>query len=620
MSINTNFNSTILISNYTALQPPASKAKIEKFLKRKDDDCIKAGIDKEVFEYLSEIFEKGGLLWNLETFSRFPIVGTPEQLNNLLLLFTLPGFVFANAEMIETVLFMLQGNITSIGKDILVDPTHLVHEVIEKITHLLVIKLREINKITGNTFILQCGEKINLLGQKEMLFCHFYNHRWHANLFTEFTQIQSNEPLFFAPVNYANSKGIMFNKKGEIVQNSIYLLHVRNLNELDSKNASNLIKAWKHTGLQAQTSAKFNSNDPMKILEDVCSGYKKGHWRINAIVYTPWDPNNFEQSNCLVFKSEYDPVSSNAISFRQDSLSIDEILDLIQVKEAREKITESFSLFKEDFAKALELAPTSTQQIVFDINLLQPPGFEEEIDRLTDRELLQLQYDVLENIVLEETKNPESFSDAIVEIAQEQNVTIEGEVTPLSLAKQMLGSIKEKIQVLEELEPSPVLIAPELQHKDSQARAALESKISVSSKTTDKKKEKKKAYKERKKLEAQKLEAQKKDSKKESEDVQTTQPSINNNNAPKLRNKDKELMSDIQSGKRVKGRVLFKLAMKMVDGVKNVKGSHFSTTVQQSDGSMEGTTIVKKHGGDSVVSSGSAKKTLKKIFALRQKK
>lgn len=615
MSLKTNFNSTPLTSNYTALQTSASKAKIEKFLNQKDDECIKAGIDKEVFDYLSDIFDKGGFLWNLEMFSRIPLVGTPKQLNQYLLLFSMPGFVFANAEMIETVLFMLQGNMASLGKDIQADPTHLVHEVFEKITHLLVIKLRDIKKITGNTFILQCGDKTNSLGQKEMLFCHFYSQRWHANLFTEFTQIQSNEPLFFAPLNMAHTKGIIFNKKGEIVQNSIYLLHVRKLNELDSKNASNLIKALKFTEVQAQTSAQFNSKDPKKILEDVCLGYKKGHWRINAIFYTPWDPSNLKQSNCLVFKSEYDPVSSNTVSIIQDSQNSDELLDEIRVKEAKEKITESFLMFKEEFTKALEIAPTSTQQIIFDINLLQPSGFEEELDRLTDRELLQLQHDVLENVVQEETKNPESFTDLIVEIAQEQNVTIEGEVTPLSLAKQMLGSIKAQIQSMEEVEPSPVLIAPELQHKDSQARAALESKIIVPPTKAHKKKQKKKAYKEKKKLEAQK-----KDSKTENEDVKTTQPSINNNNVPKLRNKDKELMSAIQSGKRVKGRVLFKLAMKMVDGVKNVKGSHFSTTVAQSDGSMEGTTIVKKHGGDSVVSSGSAKKTLKKIFALRQKK
>ncbi len=613
MSINTNINSLSSPQSLTALQTTVSNPKIEKFLNKKDTECIKSGIDQEVLNYLITIFEDGGCLWNFETFSRLNVEGTPEDLSKLCIFLTFPNFMFANETLIESILLKLHCSMASLSQKIQNDPKHDACKVFLKITHLLVLKLREIKQITGDRFILQCSGNVNQLGQKEKLFCHFYHNRWHAHLFTEPTLIQSSEPLYFAPLNMGHTQGILFNLKGELVQKSIYLLQARKLTAADSLVAKQLIQ--KGTKELKPLSPAEAPPDHETILTDISTGHLKGLWHIDAIVYTPWDPNKPDLSNCLSFKSEYDPETFSAISFRHDSMNLDEFLNFSQIDDAQPKIVEAFSMFKEDFATAFELAPTSTQQVAFELKLLQPTGFEEELDRLTDRELLQLQYDVLDNIVIEETKNPESFSDAIVEIAQEQNVTINEEITPLSLANQMLGSIIEKIQILDTFKPSSDLIAPELQHKDSQARAALETKISVPPKKTDKKKEKKKAYKERKKLEAQK-----KESKQESEEVQTTQPSNNNNNAPKLRNKDKELVSAIQSGKRVKGRVLFKLAMKMVDGVKNVKGSHFSTTVEQSDGSMEGTTIVKKHGGDSVVSSGSAKKTLKKIFALRQKK
>lgn len=615
MSINNNLTSLSLILNSTTSHTTVVNAKVEKFLKMKDADCIKTGIDREVIGYLMTILERAGGVWNFESFSRLNIEGTPEDLAKLCTLLTFPNFIFANEALIESILLKLHCSMASLAQKIQNDPTHDACKVFLKITHLLVLKLKEMKQITGENFILQCSENVNFIGQKEKLFCHFHQNSWHAHLFTEPTEIQSSEPLYFAPLNMSHTQGILFNKKGEPIQNSIYLLQARKLTAVDSSVAKVMI--LQSTKDLKPLSPKEAPTDQEQILEDIVNGHLNGLWHIDAFAYAPWDPNKPNLSNCLSFKSEYDPVTLSAISFRQDSLNLDEYLEFNLMDDAQLKIVESFSMFKEDFAKALELAPNSTQQVALELNLLHPSGFENEIDRLTDKELLQLQYEVLEHVAKEESMNPDSYSDVIVEIAQEQNVTIGGEVTPLSLANQMLSSIKEKIQVLEEQDPSPTLIAPELQQKDIHARKVIESKLSeanaVSIAKANKKKEKKKAYKERKKLEAQK-----KDSKTEIEDVKTTTP--NNNNAPKLRNKDKELMSDIQSGKRVKGRVLFKLAMKMVDGVKNVKGSHFSTTVAQSDGSMEGTTIVKKHGGDSVVSSGSAKKTLKKLFSLRQKK
>ncbi len=622
----TNFN----LSSYSSYTCEKDLSKITTFLERDDAKSIKNGIEPEVLKFFTNFIESGGYVWDLDNILRINLDSTPAELLNHLQILSesLQLSKKLKAEKLEELLLKLHVSMGVLPATVQDDPNHLVHKVFNKISHLLILRIREIKGITGYTFILSCGNQKNFIDGSEQLFCHFAHNTWQAHLFTFPNKFESDEKLMFAPLNASRSKGIVFDLQGKIVQEDKILIRVRKLTDSDAKAAQNII--------MQNSDFSFAGVILNKRCNEIVEQSRKGGYRIDALYYTPWTPQS-DKPNFSQFYSIYSTNLSKSINFVPVSLATDPS-NYLEYDEMLRQLLLTFDINEDEVKEKMEKNPSSTQQIVLDPQSLETENVMESIVGLSENELDELQKLITNYVITKDKNSPGTFKE-FMEVIEEKKeeahpdqqayskVKDDGETAaPLSTSlttdpvSLLTESMEKPETILSELQATPTvpeiedaneaatppgaidLIAPQLLQTDLERRSALEK---VERTNTVKPKHLSKQTKKTKK--------------------QKQKPPIipkSNNNAilsttPKLSHRDQKNIQGILSGKAIKGRKLIKLAMKMVDSVTNIKGSHHTAATTNEEGKTQKTTIVKKHGGDNVVSAVSAKKVLKKIFGLR---
>lgn len=641
-----NFN----LSSYSSYTCEKDLSKITTFLERDDAKCIKNGIELEVLKFFTSFIESGGYVWDLDNILRINLDSTPAELLEHLQILSesLQLSKKIKAEKLEELLLKLHVSMGVLPAAVQDDSTHLARKVFNKISHLLILRIREIKGLTADTFILSCGNQKNFIDGTEQLFCHFEQNKWQAHLFTIPNKFESDEKLLFAPLNASRNKGIVFDFQGKIVQEDKILIRIRKVTESDAKAANQMI--------MQNTDFSLSSVILNKRCNEIIEQSKKGGYKIDALYYTPWSSQS-DKPNFSQFFSIYSINPSKSINLVPVSLTTNPSTDPEYDGILRQLLL-TFDINEDEVKEKMGKNPSSTQQIVLDPQALETDNVMESIVGLSENELAELQNLITNYVNTIDKNSPGTFKEfmEVIEAKKEEAISLEiaptapinqpmkdqkahpdqqasskvrddGETaTPLptslatapaspliqsmekpeaTISELQATSTVSKIQEGDEAATPPsvtVLIAPQLLQSDLERRSALEK---VESNTAVKSKHKSKQTKKTKKHPQK----------------PSTNPESNNNatlsTAPKLSHRDQKNVQSILSGKAIKGRKLFKLAMKMVDSVTNIKGSHHTAAKTDEEGNTQKATIVKKHGGDNVVSAVSAKKVLKKIFALR---
>lgn len=637
-------------SSYSSYACEKDLGKITSFLERDDAKCIKNGIDLEVIKFFTNFLESGGYVWDLDNILRINLDSTPAELLEHLQILSesLQLSKKIKAEKLEELLLKLHVSMGVLPAAVQDDPTHLARKVFNKISHLLILRIREIKGITADTFILSCGNHKNFIDGTEQLFCHFDQNTWQAHLFTVPNKFESDEKLLFAPLNASRNKGIVFDLQGKIVQEDTILIRIRKVTESDANAANQMI--------MQNTDFSLSGVILNKRCNEIIEQSMKGGYKIDALYYTPWSSQS-DKPNFSQFFSIYSINPSKSINLVPVSLTTNPSTDL-EYDGILKQLLLTFDINEDEIKEKMEKKPSSTQQIVLDPQTLETDYVMQSIAGLSGNELDELQNLITNYVITKDKNSPGTFKEfmevieekkegaisldippaaPIIQLQKDQEAQPDQQATskvkddgeraaPLSTSlvnlptSPLVQSMEKPVANISELQatstvskikdadeaatpPSAkVLIAPQLLQSDLERRSALEK---VGSINAVKQKNKGKLNKKTKK--------------------QLQKPSINpesNNNttlstAPKLSHRDQKNVQGILSGKAIKGRKLIKLAMKMVDSVTNIKGSHHTAAMTNEEGKTQKTTIVKKHGGDNVVSAVSAKKVLKKIFALR---
>lgn len=634
-------------SSYSSYTCEKDLSKINTFLEKDDAKCVKNGIELEVLKFFTNFIESGGYVWDLDNILRMNLDSTPAELLEHLQILSesLQLSKKIKAEKLEELLLRLHVSMGVLPATVQDDPTHLARKVFNKISHLLILRIREIKGITGDTFILSCGNQKNFIDGSEQLFCHFDQNKWQAHLFTIPNKFESDEKLMFAPLNASRNKGIVFDLQGKIVQEDKILIRVRKITESDAKAATQMILDNKDFSLSGVI---LN-----KRCNEIIEQSKKGGFKIDALYYTPWSSQS-DKPNFAQFYSIYSINPPKPMNLIPVSLSINPSTNY-EFDGVLKQLLLTFDINEDEVKEKMEKNPSITQQIVLDPQALETDNVMQSIDGLSESEIDELQNLITKYVITKDQSSPGTFKEFIEIIEEKKEEVINLDIAPkapiIQLQKdqeaqpdlQATSKVKEeeetatplstslatapasaliqsmektettlsnlqdistisKIKDTDEAATQPVLIAPQLMQTDLERRSSLE-KVERNNvvKIKHKGKQTKKTQKQPQK--------------------QSTNPESNNNaplTAPsKLSHRDQKNIQGILSGKAIKGRKLIKLAMKMVDSVTNIKGSHHTAAKTDEDGKTQKTTIVKKHGGDNVVSAVSAKKVLKKIFALR---